>query len=317
MKNAKPMQRAVDDDTTFDQQSAERHRIVRAVAGDLQRSGEPQMRAAAVSGFDRQRVAGGAGRVDRYGLCIGPVVENADDGVTAAIGHPLGECSGYRWMRARTDEDQMHIAGEIGPHQPGLPPIGPAAEVGGKTIMVEDFDAICRQQGGPQRQPATHHVDCDPVRRRLRPARQISAHDLRGRDFGAINEHGDAGDVGGRAIKVTNSGEEAGGADWLRHMQFGRKVRLVAFAPRAAEQRRRIAERAEEIAEVIRRTQAPRLREIECIGREPPQMEADVANVVPAFILRHRADIDRVRDLVERAVEPVHAFDRADVGGAL
>jgi hypothetical protein len=45
-------------------------------------------------------------------------------------------------------------------------------------------------------------------------------------------------------------------------------------------------------------------------------MEADVADIIPALILGDRPHVDGMGDLVEGAVEPVHAFDGTDVGRA-
>ncbi len=99
-------------------------------------------------------------------------------------------------------------------------------------------------------------------------------------------------------------------------MQFGRETSFVALAARAAKQRRRIAQRAEEIAEVAGRTQASRHRPLQGVCAQSPQVEADVADVVPAFVLPDLPHIDGVRDFVEGAVEAVHAFDGSYVGCA-
>ncbi len=64
MQQPQAMQRAIDDDAPFDQQSAERHRIVRAVAGKLQRPVEQQMRPRAVGRFDGERIARRAGDIE-------------------------------------------------------------------------------------------------------------------------------------------------------------------------------------------------------------------------------------------------------------
>ena len=163
---------------------------------------------------------------------------------------PFGDRVGDRRMAAWPHRDRMHIGGEVRTYQPGAAAIGPAAQIGGKSVVIGDLDAIRRNQSGAEREAAAHHVDGDPVGRGLRPDGEVAAHNLRRRHLDAVHEHGDARLVRQRTVKVGDPGEEPRGPHRLRHMQFGREPRVIALAPCAAEQWRGISERAEEVAKV-------------------------------------------------------------------
>jgi hypothetical protein len=106
--------------------------------------------------------------------------------------------------------------------------------------------------------------------------------------------------------------EEQGTADGSGDVQLGAESGVIAFGSQLCKQRRWITERAAMITPW--QASLPCRHVGQWIAGEAPEEEAEVAKVVPAFLLGGLADVNRVTGDVERAIDALHAVEGTDIG---
>ena len=178
--------------------------------------------------------------------------------------------------------------------------IGPAANVCAETVVISNPDFCCRLVG--KSDPTQHRIngDCHVGCHRVYPIREIAdCHLFRLDEMLAIPN----GNARLLAVKVIELLVQHAAPDSVGHIALGRTIERSWHVLRTAKQLNVLSQLTEGVVQPVIRVDLMRRCALKLISRKPPNVHADVRDVVAAGAARYAAHIQQVRRPLKRAPE--------------